>query len=661
MKKVLFVALALAVGMTGFAQKFDKTAKSITATAQKPSAVKVSESTQAQGIQFNMPEHMVNANRNLDDFEEFQAMTTNYDLQSNSALGNRIAVWPDGTASVVATWDYSGNTSYPDRGAGYNFYDGSSFGEEPSARQEPIKSGWPSITACGDGEILVSHATGTNVYYRPTKGEGDWTLVTNIEEGQWPRVAASGPNDQYVHIVMGSQEQIDGVYHNHIWYARSTDGGQTWGQATEFPADLLDNSMDGMYRNQLGADDYVMATNGNNVAILLGSYTTELFYLISHDNGATWEKQVVLPWAEEGIHAHEYDDYPEGVETAMISSDNSHSIAIDNNGTVHVAFGLFRWRQTDVDHYTYWPAYNYGIVYWNSNYTNEQGGHEIPLIGQWSGDAGCEWGDTLSYSYDIYRIDTLCAVDGHNNLHYFGYIPEEGSYENVIGATWHYRTLGLATMPGISVDDKGNIAIIYSVWSKERVCVGTEFSYRSAYVTVRDYTGEWFDDAINLSEDFIHSYDEAYSITASPKAYDGSFWMMYSADDAQGLYLDKNDNYPDSNGGQLTDNYIYVVKVTPAMEGWGVEEAEAVNPMTAVTVYPNPVVDKLNIRVNASQASTMSINVYNIMGQKVMEDNANIITGDNCTTLNTSSLSSGIYFVTVKANGFENTLKFIVK
>lgn len=661
MKKVLFVALALAVGMTGFAQKFDKTAKSITATAQKPSAVKVSESTQAQGIQFNMPEHMVNANRSLDDFEEFQAMTTNYDLQSNSALGNRIAVWPDGTASVVATWDYSGNTSYPDRGAGYNFYDGSSFGEEPSARQEPIKSGWPSITACGDGEILVSHATGTNVYYRPTKGEGDWTLVTNIEEGQWPRVAASGPNDQYVHIVMGSQEQIDGVYHNHIWYARSTDGGQTWGQATEFPADLLDNSMDGMYRNQLGADDYVMATNGNNVAILLGSYTTELFYLISHDNGATWEKQVVLPWAEEGIHAHEYDDYPEGVETAMISSDNSHSIAIDNNGTVHVAFGLFRWRQTDVDHYTYWPAYNYGIVYWNSNYTNEQGGHEIPLVGQWSGDAGCEWGDTLSYSYDIYRIDTLCAVDGHNNLHYFGYIPEEGSYENVIGATWHYRTLGLATMPGISVDDKGNIAIIYSVWSKERVCVGTEFSYRSAYVTVRDYTGEWFDDAINLSEDFIHSYDEAYSITASPKAYDGSFWMMYSADDAQGLYLDKNDTYPDSNGGQLTDNYIYVVKVTPAMEGWGVEEAEAVNPMTAVTVYPNPVVDKLNIRVNASQASTMSINVYNIMGQKVMEDNANIITGDNCTTLNTSSLSSGIYFVTVKANGFENTLKFIVK
>lgn len=661
MKKVLFVALALAVGMTGFAQKFDKTAKSITATAQKPSAVKVSESTQAQGIQFNMPEHMVNANRSLDDFEEFQAMTTNYDLQSNSALGNRIAVWPDGTASVVATWDYSGNTSYPDRGAGYNFYDGSSFGEEPSARQEPIKSGWPSITACGDGEILVSHATGTNVYYRPTKGEGDWTLVTNIEEGQWPRVAASGPNDQYVHIVMGSQEQIDGVYHNHIWYARSTDGGQTWGQATEFPADLLDNSMDGMYRNQLGADDYVMATNGNNVAILLGSYTTELFYLISHDNGATWEKQVVLPWAEEGIHAHEYDDYPEGVETAMISSDNSHSIAIDNNGTVHVAFGLFRWRQTDVDHYTYWPAYNYGIVYWNSNYTNEQGGHEIPLVGQWSGDAGCEWGDTLSYSYDIYRIDTLCAVDGHNNLHYFGYIPEEGSYENVIGATWHYRSLGLATMPGISVDDKGNIAIIYSVWSKERVCVGTEFSYRSAYVTVRDYTGEWFDDAINLSEDFIHSYDEAYSITASPKAYDGSFWMMYSADDAQGLYLDKNDNYPDSNGGQLTDNYIYVVKVTPAMEGWGVEEAEAVNPMTAVTVYPNPVVDKLNIRVNASQASTMSINVYNIMGQKVMEDNANIITGDNCTTLNTSSLSSGIYFVTVKANGFENTLKFIVK
>jgi hypothetical protein len=49
------------------------------------------------------------------------------------------------------------------------------------------------------------------------------------------------------------------------------------------------------------------------------------------------------------------------------------------------------------------------------------------------------------------------------------------------------------------------------------------------------------------------------------------------------------------------------------------------------------------------------------MGQKVMNQNVNITTGLNTRSINTSDLNSGIYFVTVKANGFENTMKFIVK
>ena len=74
-----------------------------------------------------------------------------------------------------------------------------------------------------------------------------------------------------------------------------------------------------------------------------------------------------------------------------------------------------------------------------------------------------------------------------------------------------------------------------------------------------------------------------------------------------------------------------------------------------------PATDVLNIEVNASQSSVMSINVFNIMGQKVMESNVNINAGMNSPTINTAELVSGIYFVTVKANGFENTMKFIVK
>ena len=569
MKKVLFVAIAFAFGMTGFAQRANQAYKSMTATCQIPSPVMVKDGAQTPGQQFNLSEHRAYTPQRDTQLEESLIMTTNYDLQSNSALGNRIATWADGTASFVASWDHSGSTAYPERGTGYNYYDGTSFGDEPTERIESMRSGWPSIAACGNGEILVSHASGTNVYYRPTKGQGEWNYITNFPDVTWPRVVCSGPNDQYVHIVAADQVMNDaGIYISTIYYARSTDGGQTWSEMTSFPN--MDNSEYGEYRGQLSADDYVMASNGNDVAVLFGSYNTDVFYMISHDNGLTWESQIVAPFPMEGTHAYVFADHPEGMAYPVSTSDNSHSIAIDNNGVVHVAFGLFRWQASDETNYTYWPANGFGIVYWNSEYVNEQGGHEIPLFGNFSGDDyHYDWAEEGGIGYSLFpdRIAELAEADGNLHLHVFG---NYGGYDNVVGASWHYRSLGLATLPGISVDEQGALAIIYSKWSETRICESTGFSYRSAYVTCRDAYGTWFDEAIDLSAGIAHATEEMYSTFAAPKGYNGSFWVGYFADECQGLYLD-NSNYPESNCGQLTENYLYAVKITPDMEGWGTQ------------------------------------------------------------------------------------------
>ena len=675
MKKVLFISLAMAVAMTGFAQRatVSNAAKNANATAQKRSELRQIDGSAVQGIQFNMPQNMVNANRSLDDFDEYTTMTTNYDLQSNSSLGNRIATWSNGCASFVATWDHSNNTSFPDRGAGYNHYcpDTKGMGDEPEERQEPMRSGWPSIAACGDGEVLASHASGTNVYYRPMRGEGEWQLLVNFPEGTWPRVVCSGPNDEYIHVVFADQIGNAAPYDNHVYYVRSTDRGQTWSEVIDFPG--IDNSDNGEYRNQLSADDYVMAANGNDVVVMFSSYTTEVFYMISHDNGETWERQIIAPYpvlGENGepVHAIDFADFPEGMTDTIHTCDNSQSITIDDNGVVHATFGLFHWKVADADSYNYWPAYGYGILYWNSNYTNPQGGHEIPIFGSFANDANHpEWSNNgVGYTLIPERIDELQATDGNeNNIMVFGYVDENGNgqidYDNVIGATWHYRSLGLATMPSISVDNLGNMCIIYSIWSETRVNSETTFSFRSAYVAYKDCESGWVldENGINLAEDFMHELDEQYPCVAATHGYNGQFWVMYSADDKQGLYFDISDTYPNSNGGSITENYQYACLIRP--EGLGINEHEAVNPMTSARLYPNPASDMLNIEVNASQASEMSISVYNIMGQKVMDQNVNITTGMNTRNINISDLNSGIYFVTVKANGYENTMKFIVK
>jgi hypothetical protein len=221
-------------------------------------------------------------------------------------------------------------------------------------------------------------------------------------------------------------------------------------------------------------------------------------------------------------------------------------------------------------------------------------------------------------------------------------------------------------MPGISIDENGDMIIVYSTLSENRVNTAAGHHYRSAYVTARDHNGTWFENCYNLSSDFMHELSEVYPTTSAPRGMNGSFWVMYSEDENIGLYLDYTSGENNNNMGVLTENYIFAVKITPSpedpgMETWSVEENEAVNPMTTTRVYPNPATDVLNIEVNASQASEMSINVYNIMGQNVMSKNVNINTGMNTRSISTSELNSGIYFVTVKANGFENTMKFIVK
>lgn len=683
MKKVLFLMLALAVGMTATAQ--------VKAAFKKGEAFKTPVLTKIQDAQgkdlapvmnFAPTEVITKAatHNAAKGYDEWETMTTIYDLQSNSMIGNRIATWPDGTAAVTATWS-SDESPYNTRGTGYNYYDGADFGEQPSACVEPRKSGWPSIAPLGNGEILTSHQDGVYMYKRDTKGEGAWNeiqhfrttnyhnLAADAGAWTWARVATSG-NGQYVHVLMADQQTIGGNNRSIVTYIRSTDGGATFSDPADPPLIDIENE----YLLDISADDYMIATNGNKVALLFASMNYDLFYLYSEDNGETWTKQVVWNFRGED-HAWDWgrtDVSPELGDTIWCP-DNSASIAIDNAGTVHVAFGLSRWApapDSGWGYYSYWP-YTDGIVYWNSNYTNEQGGHNIPDFGQWSGDAAHpEWAvngtNGINSTLNDDRLWELAEADGYKNLNLL--LPDPNGdgtidYSELWPSSMYfsYRTQGIATLPAISVDENNNLIIAYSVLDEARtgeVPSGNLFYLRSCFVTARDNAGTWFYDAINLTETYDHSSDEVYSVTACSQGRNNEFWVAYSADDEMGLLLD----YASGDDAQSTptDNIIYAVKVCPNdLATWNTPEV--VNPMTAARVYPNPATTTLNVELNASQNSDVNMSVFNIMGQKVAEKNATVNTGINTLSINTNELSSGVYFVTVKANGFDKTMKFVVK
>lgn len=149
--------------------------------------------------------------------EEFQTMTTSYDLQSNNYVSNRIVQWGDGSIAATAMFSLSYDANAADRGTGYNITVGGDFGNwgpEPSASIEGERTGWPSIAQYGaNGEIVVSH-TGNGVIYliRENKGEGEWVRgdVPNPEGASlsWPRVVTSGPNHDIIHIVAADQDDV---------------------------------------------------------------------------------------------------------------------------------------------------------------------------------------------------------------------------------------------------------------------------------------------------------------------------------------------------------------------------------------------------------------------------------------------------------------------
>jgi hypothetical protein len=86
------------------------------------------------------------------------------------------------------------------------------------------------------------------------------------------------------------------------------------------------------------------------------------------------------------------------------------------------------------------------------------------------------------------------------------------------------------------------------------------------------------------------------------------------------------------------------------------------NPQTpSVTVYPNPVVDRLNISIVNCASGEMKLKLYDISGRVILEKTYPIETGSGEITLDLSGLGlkSGIYISKIDAPGITKTFKVV--
>ena len=676
MKKVLLLSLSLALGFSAFAQQRVAKAdlRQAQAKTQKEFAGKEVGNTAAQFAPQTQQSPVVNR---YDGIEFTWTMETYYDLQSNQYVANRMYQLPDGSVAITGTMSHENNQTASDRGTGYNFYNAASeeWFDQPDARVESFKTGWPSIAQWKDnGEILLAHGNGhMQCFVREKAGEGEWEYkgaLPDYPEGYaytteyptWPRVVTCGDNHDVIiavavlqHSISSDETDLQTV----MW--RSTDA-QNW-DISYGPLHEV-----GWDHNQFSADDYCMAANGHNVALLYsGCLTNSTWMFKSTDDGLTWETYKVWENPYEGRSFEFENGQPWGMEDTLFMPMNG-AVVIDNNGVTHVALNTFEMIHTtenESGYYNYWSGRSVdGILYWNDT-------QEAPMQ------------DT--YHPEYAGIPHLYEPNPHHAARLWWPIPEEPGYVHMVsdstkwigfvpmyeGVEWsndmYYMSgteytgkfYGASGHPALSCDPYGNLACASSSPYCSRPCDAQNFYNRSIYVSYRNVAeGYWHQVEDDITDDFLYSQSECLFTISVPNTINpGEFWFGCQDDDVIGFYWGSN-----ATQSEGSVNNISAFKLIASPEMVSVpENHDAINPMTAVRVYPNPATDVLNIEVNASQSSVMSINVFNIMGQKVMESNVNINAGMNTPSINTADFASGIYFVTVKANGFENTMKFIVK
>ena len=558
--------------------------------------------------------------------------TTFYDLQSNAALQNRIYCYDDG--SIGAVWTMGMQASaFPDRGTGYNYFNGSVWQPQPTARIETFRAGWPSYAPWGpNGEIVVSHDFGTlklDFMTRTNKGTGSWEQkVFTYTEGPatlaWPRMITSGPDNNTIHLLANTDGEYLGQPFG-IVYSRSLDGGETW--------DIENVVLDGTgaeYYTEITADQYVWANPvGDTIAFIVASAFHDLFMMKSEDNGDNWSKTVI--WE----HPYPLFDFNTMTMDTTFACDNSASIAIDLNGKCHVVFGINRVMVETISNppgqYSYFPFVD-GIAYWNEDmptFSNDLNALAPPQYGY----------PTSELVEDVNYIGYTQDVDGDGQITFI---------TTPTGFPMAYREFGLSTMPTISISADNSIAVIFSSTTETY----DNFSYNYKKLWMRIYENGLWGEFAHLTADIIHIFDESIYPVAFPTFDNGAVNLIYNNDGTPGTALDSDHDYQTN----------YTTYMNAPLPDIGINENPSMNTESeSLLISPNPSNGIINASYSISSASDVTLVVSDISGRPVFtKDLGRKDAGDYRYTFKLENLSRGIYYVSLKTDRKRLTNKLVV-
>lgn len=555
-------------------------------------------------------------------FNENIVGTTTWDMQSsNAAPPNRTYVYEDGRMATVWMTGEGSDNNYLDRGTGYAFFDGTNWSEPQQGRIESMRTGWPSYTPSGNGELIAAHHNVEGIVFnrRDVVGQGEWQeyILANPDTNtylSWPRLVTTGNDRMTVHMLVNTYESFNGM-DGAILYYRSLDGGLTW----ETEARQLPGMTSAEFAG-LKSETYAWAEpRGNNIAFVVADRWTDLFIMRSRDNGDTWEKITV--WN------HPYPKWAGQPTEPFYSPDGSASIALDNDGNVYMAFGVNRTQQIEGNPYYSWSPFIDAIAIWNE---------EMPV---WS-NAGylTLHPDSLEASGQL----AASVLDVNAN----GQIDLIGNTSQNLGLYY----VGLSSMPQLIMDDQNQLFLIYSGIA-EGFDNGTQ-QYRHLFARASANGGVTWGSIIDLTGESTQAgYENVFPSIAGSSGQ--NVHIIFQRDEEPGM----------SVLGDLDDPSVNSIIHLEMPKSTLVAAKADLNTTIHISQnYPNPFSRNTAFDLTLDKSSKISLKITDLTGRMVYEMPAKqYAAGSHVITVDASNLATGIYTYTFVVNDVKFSNNMIVK
>ncbi len=546
---------------------------------------------------------------------------TYYDLQSYVNIMNRMWEYDDGT--VGAIWMAAGPELVPNRGTGYNYYDGSDWGEPLMHLGDDERTGWPSYAPWGENGEVIAHywypggePGPIRIYTRETKGEGDWTMNTVYGPDDlsivWHSMITSGENHEYIHLLARTYDAPYMGQDNALLYYRSSDGGESW----DIEAELIEGLGEDYRLNSVNLEYMWANPVGETIAFTYGfdEFSAQIFK--STDNGDSWD---IID-----VYTTPYDPLDPPTDTDVIPcGDGASAIVLDSQGKAHVAFGKKLMFYEAGSAYWY-PMSTEGIIYWNEDME--------PL-------------DTTIIS--SYTNDYLIA--GGNLIGWI--LPDAtGSYD-ILPDQVFYGNQCMTSFPQMGIDENDDIFLTYTAIAPG-FDNGTN-NYRHIHINASYDGGNTWTGPFDVTSDISFFLSEcvypAMSLNVKNKIH-----IMFQMDEVPGIFQWLNNHDEDENTMIHMDFPINMFT--------GVENPKQNIGFEVSQNYPNPAYAETTIGIELQEQRDVSIDIVNLTGQVVRTLNLGTTSaGIKNVSIDVSNLSAGVYYYTVNAGDEKITNKMIVR